>query len=585
MQTIRSYLLEREYPLLREMAVLTVIFGSAFFLLLGRVGLIEPDEGRYAEIPREMLERNDFITPTLNYVAYFEKPPLHYWLTALSFKLFGLNEFAARFTGALAGLLTVLLVYYTARTLWGRREALFSALVLGTSTGFLVQSRINLVDMTLTFCLSAALCCFMLAEGKDRRTGWHYYFFYLACGLALLAKGLIGVVFPAGIIFFYLLFNRRWRLLREMRLPGGILILLVVTVPWFVLVSLRNPDFADFFFIHEHVERFLTTAHRRYQPFWFFIPILLLTMLPWSFYVPRALMQGMRTRLRQDNDPRFFLVVWVVFIFIFFSASHSKLIPYILPIFPPLAMLIGIMFAGFTTSNDTGKRVATESKFLAVILILAAIGVVGYSLLPELAPLLIRHGIVEPAGSLVTKQPIITPAGGVVLCLIFMFMGVTAFWSTRGKSIPVLFISLCFGSYLLEAVGQHFVLERIAHKKSSRELGLLARELSTKESVLASFGYEQSLPFYAQRRTVVVGGKGELDFGSRRGDQAAWFIDENSFSKLWQGKQQVITLLKRREYDQIASSLVPAPTILSQKGKKLLISNRKGPLPFFIPSP
>lgn len=578
MKLIKSYLLEREYPALRDLSVLTVVFGSAFFLLLGRIGLIEPDEGRYAEIPREMLEQNDFITPTLNYVAYFEKPPLHYWLTALSFKLFGLSEFAARFVGALAGLLTVLLVYYTARTLWGRREAIFSAFVLGASTGFLVQSRINLTDMTLTFCLSTALCCFMMAAENKQHKGYYYHLFYLACGLAVLAKGLIGVVFPVGIIFFYMLFNRRWQLLREMRLPSGILLLLAVTVPWFVLVSLHNQDFAGFFFIHEHFERFLTKAHGRYQPFWYFIPILLLTMLPWSFYALRALVHGLKMRFQQDKDPRFFLAVWVLFIFIFFSASHSKLIPYILPIFPPLAMLIGVMFSGFIADSEVKNPVTTESKFLAAILLIAAIGVVGYSWLPELAPMLIHHGLLKPASSLVTKPPIIAPTGGAVLCLIFMFMGLAALWSTRRKGILTLFIGLCFSSYLLEAVGQHFVLERIAYKKSSRELGLLAREVVTKEGIPVSFGYEQSLPFYTQRRVVVVGGKGELEFGSKRGDQTAWFIDENRFLKLWQGEWQVVTLLKRGEYEHIASSLVPAATILFQKGDKLLISNREGTL-------
>jgi uncharacterized membrane protein len=578
MKIIRTYLLEREYPALRDLCILTVVFGSAFFLLLGRIGLIEPDEGRYAEIPREMLERNDFITPTLNYVAYFEKPPLHYWLTALSFKLFGLNEFAARFVGVLTGLLTVLLVYYTARTLWGRREAIFSTLVLGTSTGFLVQSRINMTDMTLTFCLSAALCCFMMAAEKKQHKGYYYHLFYLACGLAILAKGLIGIVFPLGIIFFYMLFNRRWQLLREMRLLSGIPLLLAVTVPWFVLVSLRNQDFAGFFFIHEHLERFLTTAHDRYQPFWFFVPIFLLTMLPWSFYAFRALAHGVRTRFQQDRDPRFFLVVWVLFIFIFFSASHSKLVPYILPIFPPIAMLIGVMFAGFMADSEVKNPVETENRFLAPILFIAAIGIVGYSWLPELAPMLIHNGLLKPTSSLVTKPPIIAPVGGIILCLIYIFMGLTALWSTRRKSILALFVGLCFSSYLLEAVGQHFVLDRIAYKKSSRELGLLAQKLVTNESVLVSFDYEQSLPFYTQRRVVVVGRKGELEFGSKRGDQTAWFIDRNSFLKLWQEERQVIAVLKRGDYEQIASSLDPAATILSQKGKKLLISNRKGTL-------
>ncbi|MFA7060693.1 MAG: glycosyltransferase family 39 protein, partial [Pedobacter sp.] len=551
MITVRSYLLEREYPALRDLCVLTVVFGNAFFLLLGRVGLIEPDEGRYAEIPREMLERHDFITPTLNYVAYFEKPPLHYWLTALSFKLFGLSEFAARFAGTMAGLLTVLLVYYTARKLWGRREAILSALVLATSTGFLVQSRINLTDMTLTFCLSAALCCFMIAAENKQHKGYYYHLFYLASGLSILAKGLIGLVFPIGIIFSYMFFSRRWQLLREMYLPSGILLLLSITAPWFVLVAKHNQDFVGFFFIHEHFERFFTTVHGRYQPFWFFAPILLLTMLPWSFYVLRALTHGLRSQLRQDGDPRFFLALWVLFIFVFFSASNSKLIPYILPTFPPLAMLIGVMFAGFLEDNETKAPVAAESRILAALVIVAATGVAGYSWLPKLAPMLIQNGLLKPAGSLVTKPPIMTPTGGAVLCFIFMTMGVTALWSIRRKNILALFIGLCFSSYLLEVVGQHFVLERIAYKKSSRELGLLARELVMNGSVLASFGYEQSLPFYTQRRVVVVGGKGELEFGSKRGDQTAWFIDENSFLKLWQGKRQVVTLLKKSEYEHI----------------------------------
>jgi len=241
MKNIRSFLLEREYSFLRDLVMLAVVFGNAFFLLLGRVGLIEPDEGRYAEIPREMLEKGDFITPTLNYVKYFEKPPLHYWLTALSFKSFGLNEFAARFTGTLAGLLCVLLVYHTGRKLFGRREGLFSALILGTSTGFVAQSRINLTDMTLTFWLSAALCCFIIAaDDNEEHKGRYYGLFYLFSALAVLTKGLIGLVLPVGIIGVYLVVTHRWYLLREMRLVIGTALFLAVAAPWFVLVSLRN---------------------------------------------------------------------------------------------------------------------------------------------------------------------------------------------------------------------------------------------------------------------------------------------------------------------------------------------------------
>ena len=138
---------------LRDLLILAVILGIPFFQYLGGLPLIDPDEGRYAEIPREMLQSGDLVTPTLNYVKYFEKPPLLYWINSASLKIFGQNEFAARFPSALCGLLTVLATYIIARHLYGRRAALISALVLGTSAGFVLQSRMILTDMLLTFCL------------------------------------------------------------------------------------------------------------------------------------------------------------------------------------------------------------------------------------------------------------------------------------------------------------------------------------------------------------------------------------------------------------------------------------------------
>src|SRR6185369_8327593 len=222
-------------------------------------------------------ERGDLITPTLNHVKYFEKPPLLYWLNAASIKLFGTSEFAARLPSALCGLATVLATYLIARKLYDRRTALISATILGTSAGFVLQSRIILTDMLLTFCLTAALGAFIVASQREgrRSSPLPWYLFYLFCALAVLAKGLIGIVFPGGIIFFYLLLSKRWKLLAEMRIATGLLLFLAVTTPWFVAVSLRNPEFARFFFIHEHFERFTSTVHGRYQPMWFFLPVLL----------------------------------------------------------------------------------------------------------------------------------------------------------------------------------------------------------------------------------------------------------------------------------------------------------------------
>ncbi|KAB0664523.1 glycosyltransferase family 39 protein [Oryzomonas japonica] len=575
MKDLKAYFFPRHYPALRDILILVILFGGAFFLFLGNAGLIEPDEGRYAEIPREMLERGDFVTPMLNYVAYFEKPPLHYWLNALSFELFGLNEFAARFAGALAGLLTVLLVYHTGRKLFGRREGLFSAFILGTSTGFIAQSRINLTDMTLTLCLSAALCCFIIAaDDQERHKGRYYYALYLFSALAVLAKGLVGLLFPAGIIVIYLATTRRWHLLKEMRLPGGSALFLAVAAPWFVLVSARNPSFACFFFIHEHLERFLTTVHDRYQPFWFFIPILLLTMFPWSLYGVRAIARAWGERRSRNGERLLFLLVWAAFIFLFFSASHSKLIPYILPVFPPLALLTGKMFSDLMDGEEQQQAFGPEKALLGALLAVMAVLAIIYPHVRELAPVLTGSGLVRPGGSLVTKPPILSPLGGVVVACLTLSMAAAVWLAGRKRNLLILFAGLCLSSYFLETMGLQLFLEGIEFKKSSKELALLGRQATSHDGCLVSFGYEQSLPFYAGKRVVVVGGRGELEFGSRQGDQTAWFVEETDFLRLWQGERPVAALLKRADYERIAPRLVPAPSVLGTKGKKMLICNR-----------
>jgi len=572
MKGIRAYFCSREYPALRDMMILLTIFSGAFFLFLGRVGLIEPDEGRYSEIPREMLEKGDFITPTLNYVAYFEKPPLHYWLNAISFKLIGLNEFAARFSSAMAGLLTVLLVYHTARSLLGRREGILSAFILGTSTGFVVQSRINLTDMTLTFFLSAALCAFILAaEGTGNRKRY-YYLFYLLSGCAVLTKGLIGLLFPGVIVFFYLLATRRWNLLKEMRLVSGIALFLTLTAPWFVLVSLRNPEFARFFFIHEHFERYLSSVHGHYQPFWYFIPILLLTMLPWSLFIPRAIRLGIASRLSGQGGTLLYLVLWATIIFGFFSLSGSKLIPYILPVFPPLAILLGKLFSDQLDAGPE-SRFAPENTLLASILVCASVLIALYPHVRELAPLLVESGLVRPASSLLTKPPLVTPLGGSLIAGLSLAVALAVGYAHARRNQLVLFAGLCLYSFVLETAGAHFFLDGVAYKKSTRELALQARSSLPEKGTLVSFGYEQGLPFYAGRRTIVVGSRGELDFGSRQGDQSLWFIDEPAFIRLWRENSPVVVLLKKEEFQRISDKLTPRGVILGEKYKKVLVSN------------
>ena len=267
----------------RDLLALTLAFGALYLFLLGRLPLANPDESRYAEIPREMLAQGDWVTPRLNAVPYFEKPPLVYWTVGVSRVLFGPGEFAARLTPALFGLGAVLLTYAATRRLHGRTAGIAAAVVLGTSLLHFVLSRILLLDMAVSALIAATLFCFILAvrEPAGPRRRALFLGLYASAALATLAKGLIGFLLPGAVMFLWLLIFNQWRRLLPMHLGAGLILFLAIAAPWHVLAAQRNPGWAEFYFIHEHWTRFTTTAHGRSAPFWFFVPVMLAGLFPW----------------------------------------------------------------------------------------------------------------------------------------------------------------------------------------------------------------------------------------------------------------------------------------------------------------
>lgn len=552
MDKILSFFIDRTIQARRDITLLAIAFAVPIFQLLGRYPLMEPDEGRYSEIPREMLERGDFITPTLNYVKYFEKPPLLYWLNSISFSIFGQTEFAARFPCALAGLLTILLTYLLGRRLFGRQVGILAAVILGTSTGFIAQARINLTDMPLTLCLTLCLGSFIMAvQDKGNRRAL-YYTFYAGAALSVLAKGLIGILFPGAIVFLFMLLKKRWGLLKEMQLPGGIILFLLIAAPWFVLVSLRNPEFARFFFIHEHFERFFTTVHRRYQPFWFFIPVLLGTMFPWSFFIPAALRDAWHKRKGAEGELLAFLAIWAGFIFLFFSKSNSKLVPYILPILPPLAILTARICAS-EVEEWTGV-IKGHARYLTALLLIIGAGLPVYSLL--------------------SKKQDLAMSGAILLGTIFICQAGLAWHLLKRGGAIRFFMALAFGATLSTVIAGHIFYSQQAERKTSKSLALKVRNLAGPDAIVASFGYDQTLPFYAQRRTVVVGSTGELEFGSNQGDQSAWFLDNDAFYREWDGEKRVFVVLPNKSMEELVNHTKTPPIIIEQKRRKVLVSNR-----------
>lgn len=553
MSRVTDFLVSREGDRRKDVTFLALLFGTVYLQLLGRLPFLEPDEGRYAEIPREMLESGDFITPFLNYVKYFEKPPLIYWLNALSMKLLGQNEFAARLPSALCGVLTILFVYVLGRKLFGRRQGLVAALILGSSAGFMIQNRMILTDIPLTFTLTAALGCFILAAREgERRAGLYYHLFYVFAALAVLAKGLIGMVLPGGVIFFYLLLTWRWRLLREMRLPTGLLLFLLVGAPWFLLVSLKNPEFARFFFIHEHFERFLTKVHGRYQPFWFFVPIMLVGMLPWSVLIPASFRGVWKERRDAGGDGRLYLATWFILIFLFFSKSNSKLIPYILPVYPAAALLIGDMIV---RTLDGERRPLWGSVWI-------------------MAGLMILIGIAGMVAPPFVPDQVLTATAGALIGGLFLIQGLVAAWASRRKEPVTLVTGVTLLALLLMLAGPPLVLERVADHKQLRDFGQEVLRVAPPDAAVISQGVLQGLSFYAQRRVIILGGVGELEFGSQQGDHTGWFIGYPELAALWGSSRPVYLVIKKKDLLELESRVLTPVRILRENRKQVLATNR-----------
>ncbi len=240
-----------------------------------------------------MVASGDWLTPRLNDLKYFEKPPLQYWTTAAAYEAFGVREWTSRLWTALTGFAGVLLVGYTAARLYDRSTGLYGALVLGSSLAYVLLGHFNTLDMGLTFFVTLTWCAVLLARdaaaraalpdahcGTTGRTSRSVSFTWMlvawaAMALGTLSKGPVAVVLSGGALVVYLATTRDWKLLNILALVRGLALFLLIAGPWFVAVSRANPEFAHFFFIHEHVERFLTTEHRREGPVWYFVPVLL----------------------------------------------------------------------------------------------------------------------------------------------------------------------------------------------------------------------------------------------------------------------------------------------------------------------
>ena len=327
----------------RHFLLLTVVAACLFFVGLGRLPLLEPDEGRNAEVAREMLSTRDWITPHFNSLAYLDKPAVYFWLVAASFRLGGVSELTARLPSALMAFATMLLTWFMARKMFGDAAGLRAGIVWATMPLVIIFSRIVIFDMTLTFLVTLAMAAFWLDSASDFQRPWLCALMFVACGLATITKGPVGFLLPLLSILAYSAMAGKWLELKRLRWGLGVVVFLATALPWFIAVSIRNPDFPRYALWQESLQRFATGHARRGGSIFYYLPVFLGGLLPWSLFLVFAGWNKIRRwkELRQEiNKPVLFSLAWAVVIFVFFTISRSKLPAYFLPATVPLSILM-----------------------------------------------------------------------------------------------------------------------------------------------------------------------------------------------------------------------------------------------------
>ena len=534
----------------------------AFTLLwasgLGTRKLVGPDEGRYAEVAREMAVSGDWVTPRLNGIKYFEKPPLQYWATAAAFKTFGQNEWAARLWSGATGFLCVLLTFFTGRRLFGNDAALMAAAVVASTPMFLLIGHLNTLDMGLTFFLQLAVSGFLLAqkegEGENEREtktknarSW-MLLTWSALALAVLSKGLVALVLPGATLVVYSLLTRDFSAWKRLQLGLGIPLFLAITAPWFVAVSWVNPEFANFFFIHEHFERFLTTSHGRYQPWWYFLPIFLISALPWTLAMLAAMASAWRRTSTEGFQTSRFLLIWVLVIFLFFSASDSKLPSYILPMIPALALLAGDALA------KSGRKVLLAHAGLAAGMALCA------AILPKmfLDPKDVEVEYLARFGQWISASAAIWFVGSL--------FALALAWKNRLRHAALVLAAATFIAGLVVVQG-HDELGR--HSSAAGIARQIAPLLGPGQPFYSVKMYDQTLPFYLGRTVTVVEYRDDMALGLDQEPELG-VPTITAFRQRWMGDAKPVAIMTRETFEQLQTLNLPMQ-IAAQDTRRIVV--------------
>jgi 4-amino-4-deoxy-L-arabinose transferase-like glycosyltransferase len=529
---------------------------------LGHRPLFNSDEGRYAEIPREMLRDGDWVIPHLNGLPYIEKPPLQYWATALSFAVLGESEFAARAYGALTSFATVALVWLLGVRIRGAQVGWCAAAMLSGMLIFVALGQLLTLDMSLSFYMTLSLAGFLLAqhaaETSSASSARRFMLLaWLGAALGVLTKGLVAAAIPAAVLILYSLLTRDFAPWRRLSWKWGLPLFLSVTLPWHWLAAMRLPDFLKFFFVHEHFARYLTPSADRQEPWWFIGTVFLAGSVPWTLPTLRVVARGWRESRANAGqfDPAFFLWIWVVFVGVFFSLSDSKLMPYILPAMPALAILIAFLPAA-TLKRDFNKTAVFTAIAGAALLYasfqwpaLVASSDRSAYFLPLAKPLRPIAALLMVTGAFVWVQRSNEVTHDATRAGVFLGAGWCLAWLLLVRAAAL--VAPIYSGIGLAA----------------------AFPANAGDAPLYSVGtYDQTLPFYLRRTVTLVMFRGELDYGLRHAP-AGEIADLDQFIALWSVQTRAFAVMDIGTYEKLNRRGIPMRN-LGQNVQRVLVARQ-----------
>lgn len=526
--------------------------------------LWQPDETRYAEISREMLQNGNWVTPHFFGLRYFEKPAAGYWFNTVGQWLFGHNNFAVRIGSVFSTLLSALLVYWLGRRIYADRALALTASVIFL-TALLVYGvgTYSVLDPMLSLWLAAAMCSYWLAAGavgvKQRVAG--YLLLGLACGMGFMTKGFLALAVPVLAIVPWAIWQRRFR---ELLVYGPLAVLsaALLSAPWALAVHQQQPDFWRYFFWVEHIQRFAESDAQHKAPFWYYLPVLLVGALPWLALLPGALYQGWRQRA--DAPGGRYLLCWAIVPFLFFSIAKGKLPTYILPCFAPLAILMARH--GRTLAGQAGNTLKLNAwinvlfgsaGMAALLLVLAPWGVGGHALYRQHEMIPLALAVASFAGWALAGALSLKPQGERWLA----------------AALCPLALALCVGAAIPQSVRNS--------KQPQTFVRSIADPLADSRYILSdNSGVASAIAWMLQRGDIIFYDKqGELKYGLSYPDAQSRYITNADFRR-WLAahrKQGAVSLVLRLDRGEPAPADLPPADLIYRADQMLFLQYRAAP--------